>query len=70
MYPYLFFSSHCVVRCILGCRPGIHFPLKFNVIFDAKTDIHNKILIRLVAIPKRSMLKHWNNYHLIIRSVQ
>ncbi len=53
-----------------GCRPGIHFLLKFNVIFYAKIDIHNKILILMVAIPKRSMLKHWNNYYLIIQSVQ
>ncbi len=31
-------------------------PSDHNVIFYAKTDIHNKILILLVAIPKRSML--------------
>jgi len=53
-----------------GCRTGNVFPLKFNVILYAKTDIHNKILILLVAVPKRSMLKHWNNYHLTIQSVQ
>ncbi len=51
------------------CTPGNHFPLKFNVILYAKTDIHNKLLILLVAIPKRSMLKHWNIYQLTIQNV-
>ncbi len=62
-------KPHPLLMCTLSCKSWIIVPLKMNVILYAIKYVHNNILKLLVAIPKRDMSKHWNNYHLTKGSV-